>query len=53
MQNRETESSFSRLTPVDQYLTISLFNERKKDYPTGVVHELFPDLRFSVTLNNL
>ena len=41
MQNRETESLFSRLTPVDQYLTISLFNERKKDYPTGVVHELF------------
>ena len=41
MQNRETESSFSRLTPVDQYLAISLFNERKKDYPTGVIHELF------------
>jgi len=41
MQNRETKSSFSRLTPVDQYLTTSLFNERKKDYPTGMVHELF------------
>lgn len=41
MKNKEEESSFSRLTPVDQYLTISLFNERKKDYPTGVVHELF------------
>jgi len=41
MQNREIESSFSQLTPVDQYLTISLLNERKKDYPTGVVHELF------------
>ena len=29
MQNREAESSFSRLTPVDQYLTTSLFNETR------------------------
>lgn len=41
MQNKKLKNSFFRLTPVDQYLTVSLFNERKKDYPIGVVHELF------------
>jgi len=46
MQNREAESSFSRLTPVDQYLTTSLFNERKKDYPTGVIHELLGNCQY-------
>jgi non-ribosomal peptide synthetase component F len=41
MPNRESEHSFSRLSPVDQYQTIHAFNERKKDYPKGLVHELF------------
>jgi amino acid adenylation domain-containing protein len=36
-------NSFSNLTPVDQYLTISLFNERKAKYPDGFVHEYFED----------
>ncbi len=41
MSRQETEHSFSQLSPVDFYLAVYLFNERKKDYPTGVVHELF------------
>jgi amino acid adenylation domain-containing protein len=39
---KKINHSFSHLSPLDQYLTICRFNERKKEYPTGIlVHELF------------
>ena len=40
--NSVTPHSFSQLSPVEQYLSIYRFNERKKKYPTGIlIHELF------------
>ena len=43
-RERETPSAATTLTPVDRYLIIDGFNERKKDYPKGLaIHELFED----------